>query len=168
MIFVTLGTHEAGFDRLVNELDRLKQIEVIEEKIFIQGMLGKYVPKQCMHRKSLPYDQLCEKIIQAKIVITHGGPGSIMLSLRYGKVPIVVPRMHKFGEHVDDHQVRFVKKLEDQNKILAVYNIENLKEKVCQYNFFAPKCVNPSFGMDSRRLLMNKLNEYCLNLAQNQ
>jgi len=168
MIFVTLGTHDAGFDRLVNELDRLKQIEAIYEEIFIQGMLGKYTPKQCAHRKILLYAQVCEKIIQAKIIITHGGPGCIMLCLRYEKVPIVVPRMHQFGEHVDNHQIRFVKKLEEQNKILAVYDIKDLKEKICQYNFFSAKCTKPSFSIDGRTPLINKLGEYCQDLAQNQ
>ena len=53
---------------------------------------------------------MIQKIKDAKIVITHGGPSSFIIPLQYGKTPIVIPRMRKYGEHVNDHQVDFCKK----------------------------------------------------------
>jgi UDP-N-acetylglucosamine transferase subunit ALG13 len=164
MIFVTLGTHEQGFDRLVIELDNLKQSKAIGEEVFIQGTTGKYTPKFCTHKEILAYDELCGIIQKSRIVITHGGPGSIILSLRYGKIPIVVPRMHKFGEHVDDHQVRFAKKLESQRKILAVYEIGELKDKIKNYDILIKEYNLPKFDANSRSSLIQNLEQYMRNI----
>jgi UDP-N-acetylglucosamine transferase subunit ALG13 len=134
MIFVTVGTHEQPFDRLIKEIDNLVQEGIIKEEVFIQLGYSNYTPKYCEYSKLINYEDMVEKTTKARIVITHGGPGSIMLPLSLNKIPIVVPRQKQYGEHVDDHQVLFSKRLEKESKILAVYGIEQLRDKIINYN----------------------------------
>ncbi|WP_226536060.1 glycosyltransferase [Fictibacillus halophilus] len=133
MIFVTVGTHEQSFDRLIKEIDRLKGEQIIKSKVFIQSGYSNYKIENCEYKKMIDYSEMVEKTMEADIVITHGGPGSIMLPLSYYKIPIVVPRQHQYDEHVDDHQVLFTKRLEQENKILAVYEIDRIRELVINY-----------------------------------
>jgi UDP-N-acetylglucosamine transferase subunit ALG13 len=134
MIFVTVGTHEQSFDRLVKEIDNLVKEGIIKEEVFIQLGYSNYTPKYCEYSKLINYEDMVEKTTKARIVITHGGPGSIMLPLSLNKIPIVVPRQEQYGEHVDDHQVLFSKRLEKEGKILAIYEIEQLRDKIINYN----------------------------------
>ena len=59
--------------------------------------------------------------------------------MRKGKKVIVVPRMRKFGEHSDDHQIQVAKELEKQGMIIGVYDIEDLEEAIKKSKNFAFK-----------------------------
>jgi len=137
MIFVTVGTDHHPFERLIKEVDRLKEKEFIQEDVFIQKGSASYTPRSCHYNNIIPFTKLLDKLHKARIAITHGGPGSIMPLLYQGKIPVVVPRQKKFGEAVDDHQVSFARKLEREGRILAVFNIEDLKTKIENYNTLA-------------------------------
>jgi len=135
MIFVIVGTHEQQFDRLIKEIDRLVETKVITEEVIIQTGYSTYIPRYCSWKKFLPYKEIDEYIEKARIVITHGGPSSFIMSLQKGKVPVVVPRQKKYGEHVNDHQLNFVKLADERMKnIIPVYDICNLKEAVLNYS----------------------------------
>ena len=109
MIFVTVGTHEQQFNRLIKEIDRLKESGIIQEDVLMQTGFSTYEPKYCEWKKMLSYNEMNEMYEKADIIITHGGPASFMKALEMKKVPIVVPRQAQFDEHVNDHQVDFVK-----------------------------------------------------------
>ena len=81
-----------------------------------------------------------EFIKKSQIVITHGGPGSIFHVIQNGKIPIVVPRNSSFNEHVDDHQILFTKRMQKENKIIAVYDIKDLGDKISNYLSLKNKC----------------------------
>ncbi|MGH1880333.1 multidrug MFS transporter [Enterococcus casseliflavus] len=128
MIFVTVGTHEQQFNRLIKEVDRLVEEGIIEEEVFIQTGYSDYEPKYCQWKKFLNYDEMENYIEEANIVITHGGPASFMGVLNKNKVPIVVPRKLEFEEHVNDHQLEFCEKVIDNGYyIIAVNDIDLLK-----------------------------------------
>lgn len=135
MIFVTVGTHEQGFDRLIKEIDRLKKENIIKEEVVVQKGYTEYEPKYCETYKLIDYNKLQQYLKEARIIITHGGPASFIAPLSIGKTPIVVPRQIKYGEHVNDHQVDFVKQVTKRfNSIIPVYNIEDLENKIINYN----------------------------------
>ena len=119
MIFVTVGTHEQQFDRLVRCVDRLKAEGKITEEVMIQTGFSSYEPKACRWSKLCSYQEMNEYMDQARIVITHGGPSSIMMALQRGKIPIVVPRQKQYEEHVNDHQVEFSRFIEE--KLITSY-----------------------------------------------
>ncbi len=137
MIFVTVGTHEQQFDRLVKEIDNLIDKNIITEDVFIQLGYCNYKPKNCEYKKMISIEDMNKYSKDANIVITHGGPGSIMLPFMYNKVPIVVPRQVRYSEHVDNHQVLFSKYLEKEKKIIPIYEIEKLKDKIVNYDYYS-------------------------------
>lgn len=134
MIFVTVGTHEQPFDRLIKCVDELKRDGIIAEEVFIQTGYSTYKPQYCQWAKFVSYNEMTAKVKAARIVITHGGPSSFIMPLQQGKTPVVVPRQQKYGEHVDDHQIEFVKLVDKRMKtIIPVYDIYSLKETVLNY-----------------------------------
>lgn len=135
MIFVTVGTHEQSFERLVKEMDHLKEDGTIMEEIIIQKGFTEYEPKNCIAHKLIGYDDMQKYINEARIIITHGGPASFIAPLSIGKVPIVVPRQKEFNEHVNNHQVEFVQQVVARdNTLIPVYDIKDLKDKILNYD----------------------------------
>lgn len=135
MIFVTVGTHEQPFNRLVQKVDELKKINIIKEDVVIQTGFSTYESKYCQWSKLIPYKQMIENVANARIVITHGGPASFIMPLQIGKIPIVVPRQYQFNEHVNDHQVEFARNVARRmGTIIPVEDIETLGEVITNYD----------------------------------
>ena len=137
MIFVTVGTHEQPFNRLIEYIDNLKRDGVITEEVIIQTGFSTYEPKYCKWSKLLPYKEMIQNVKDARIVITHGGPASFIMPLQIGKTPIVVPRQKQFSEHVNDHQVAFCNAVaEHYGYIFVIDDIEKLREAITGYGKF--------------------------------
>jgi len=139
LIFVTVGTHEQGFERMVRKMDELVKGKKINEKVIIQTGCTTYKPKACKWFKFISpqqFEQICKK---SNLIITHAGVGSIMTALKFSKTAIVVPRLKKFGEHRDDHQLQITKELEKQGKVLAVYDITDLEKAISKAKNWKPK-----------------------------
>lgn len=135
MIFVTVGTHEQPFNRLVQKIDELKKDGTIQEEVIIQTGFSTYEPKYCKWSKLIPYQQMVKNVEDARIVITHGGPASFIMPLQIGKTPIVVPRQHQFDEHVNDHQVEFARNVAQRmGTIIPVEDIDTLGEVIINYD----------------------------------
>lgn len=138
MIFVTVGTHEQPFNRLIEAVDQLKGLGVIDEDVIMQTGFSTYTPRYCEWHRLLPYDQMEENVAKARIVITHGGPASFIMPLQIGKIPIVVPRQLQFDEHVNNHQVDFTKAVADRmGNIIPVYDIARLGDTIQRYDEIA-------------------------------
>ncbi|AWK51244.1 multidrug MFS transporter [Clostridium beijerinckii] len=134
MIFVTVGTHEQSFNRLVEYIDNLKGSGKITEDVIIQTGYSTYEPKKCNWYNLIPYKEVMRNVAEARIVITHGGPSSFIMPLQAGKIPIVVPRQKQFDEHINNHQIEFVRAVhERQGNIIPVYEIEKLEEIIRDY-----------------------------------
>jgi len=152
MIFVTVGTHEQQFDRLLKKVDNLKEKGILREDVFIQKGFSTYKPQYCQYENFLSFNDMIKKIQKARMVITHGGPGSIMSALYNRKIPIAVPRQKSYAEHVDDHQIHFVRMLEENGRIIAVYDIEEMEHKIQKYN----ELVNDLKKTDEETVDLNK------------
>ena len=85
MIFVTVGTHEQPFNRLIKKIDELKESGIIQEDVIIQTGFSTYEPKHCQWSKLIPYQQMLRNVADARIVITHGGPASFICHYRLGR-----------------------------------------------------------------------------------
>lgn len=135
MIFVTVGTHEQPFNRLIQKIDELKKDGIINEDVIIQTGFSTYEPKYCQWSKLIPYQQMVKNVAAARIVITHGGPASFIMPLQIGKTPIVVPRQHQFNEHVNDHQVEFAKAVSKRmGTIIPIIDIVQLQDTIRNYD----------------------------------
>ena len=125
MIFVTVGTHEQPFNRLIKEVDRLKKEGIITDEVFIQTGFSTYEPQYCDWKNIISYSEMEDYMNRADIIITHGGPATFMGAIAKGKKPIVVPRLEKFGEHVNDHQLDFAYQVKNRHNNIEV--IEDIK-----------------------------------------
>jgi UDP-N-acetylglucosamine transferase subunit ALG13 len=129
MIFVTVGTNEAPFDRLLRAVEGLSGAE----ELVVQHGASSYRPSGASCVPFLPFDALVEHVREASIVVTHAGVGSIAVALMNGKVPLVVPRRRSFGEAVDDHQVALAERLASGGLVVAVDEPRSLPEAVATF-----------------------------------
>jgi UDP-N-acetylglucosamine transferase subunit ALG13 len=113
VIVVTVGTNEAPFDRLLHAVGELPG----DEEILVQHGSSALKPAVAKCVDFLPFDELVALVSQARVVVTHAGVGSIMVALSQGKRPIVVPRLTRFGEAVDDHQLPFARRLAERGLV---------------------------------------------------
>ena len=133
MIFVTVGTHEQQFNRLVEYMDDWASAH--EEEVVVQTGFSTYAPKHCEWKKLYSYREMVENVKKARITITHGGPSSFIMPLQEGRIPIVVPRNYAFDEHVNNHQIDFCRKVaKRQNNIILVEEIEKLGQIIERYD----------------------------------
>ena len=134
MIFVTVGTHEQQFNRLIQCIDDLVGNGIIAEDVIMQIGYSTYIPKYCEWDKMISYDEMINNVKRARIVITHGGPASFLMPIQLGKVPIVVPRQHQYDEHINNHQLEFVRFVSERlGNIIPIYEIENLEKCIKEY-----------------------------------
>lgn len=140
MVFVTVGTHEQQFNRLVQMIDELKRDGVIQEEVLIQTGYSTYEPKYCEWQQWVPYPKMIENVDKARVIITHGGPSSFIMPLQVGKTPIVVPRKADFEEHVNDHQVKFCSAVAERyGSIIVVEDVDKLADVLGSYDEIVAK-----------------------------
>ena len=150
MIFVTVGTHEQQFNRMIQEVDRLKGKGIIEDEVVMQTGFSTYEPKHCKWSKLIPYEEMNANIEKARIVITHGGPASFIAPLQIGKIPIVVPRQKRYEEHVNDHQVEFCKAVEERmGNIIVVEDVKRLQEMILRYTDICKEKTGSNYSSNS-------------------
>ena len=123
MILVLVGTNPYSFDRLVRAMDDYAAIT--DEEIFIQLGHTAYIPKNARHQRFLEKQEILKKIMEASLVITQGGYGSIADCLRAGKRIVAVPRKPELKE-APDRQEELVRELERLGRLVGVYDIKDL------------------------------------------
>lgn len=132
MIFVTLGTQDAQFNRLIEYVSSAIKSGIIEEEVIIQSGYTK-VENSAVLSESFFDDQTYTRYFnESSMIITHGGAGSIFAGLNKKKKMLVIPRRGKFGEHIDDHQLELAKKLEADNYLVTAHDQEEFNSKLMQ------------------------------------
>lgn len=139
-----LGTQNNSFERLLKELDRLKEKKIIKEKIIVQAGYTKYDSKNLEIFDFIDKDSLEKYQSQADIIITHGGVGSIISSLKKDKKVIAVPRLKEFDEHVNDHQKDIVESFSKNGYIIGIEDIKDLEDAYKKINKFKPNKYIPN------------------------
>lgn len=130
MIFVTVGTHEQQFNRLIKYMD--EYAEKTNEIVVIQTGYSTYKCKFADSYDFLTMNEMDNYISSANVVITHGGPSSFLSVIQKHKKVIVVPRLEKFEEHVNNHQADFLKKISGKFRgiIYPVIDINYLADTI--------------------------------------
>ncbi len=148
-IFVSVGTHPQQFDRLLREIDAIAARHK-EFEIFAQTGNSGYEPKNFAFEKFVNGTDYDRRMAWADVVLSHGGAGTIINAL-LGKKPLVgVPRLAKFGEHTNDHQLDLAKALEEKGKAIAVFDINDLEKKVLDAFSFRPNLESGREGLIDR------------------
>ena len=126
MIFITLGSQKFQFNRLLKEVDKLISDGVITDEVFAQKGYSDYQPENFEFKDFLDRDEFADIMKKSNLVITHGGTGAIIGAVKKGKKVIAVPRLEKYGEHVDDHQIQLIKQFEGMGIIEPCYDSDYL------------------------------------------
>lgn len=130
MIFVTLGSQKFQFNRLLKEIDILVKNGIVKEEVFAQIGYSDYIPRNYKFKEFINRDEFIDKMNECDKVITHGGTGAIIGAVKKGKKVIAVPRLKKFGEHVDDHQLQIIEEFQKMKLISSVKEIEELESAI--------------------------------------
>jgi UDP-N-acetylglucosamine transferase subunit ALG13 len=126
MILVTTGTNGAAFDRLLQELDDL----AADEQVIVQHGPSALRPRGATCVDYLPFDELKRLMVEARVVVTHGGAGSVLATLSSGHRPLVISRRVEHREAVDDHQEAFVQRLGVEGLVTVVDEPSQLSQLV--------------------------------------
>ncbi|MEN6384937.1 MAG: PssE/Cps14G family polysaccharide biosynthesis glycosyltransferase [Phycisphaerales bacterium] len=138
MIFLTVGT-QFPFDRLVTAVDRIAGEKIIDEEIFAQIGESSYIPKNFKAIKKMDAELFERFIRNSTAIISHSGMGTIENALKYEKPMLVLPRLKKFGEVVNDHQLAIAKRFEDNGYLLAACDEKDLRAKIFDLKTFTPQ-----------------------------
>lgn len=160
MIFLTVGT-QFPFDRLVKCVDDAVSQDGYEETIFAQIGESSYQPRNFEGVSSLEKRLFDKRIREASGIISHAGMGTIMMALDNRKPLLVMPRLSKYGEVVNDHQVAIAKRFEKLGHILVAYDVEALPDRMRKLKNFVPRKrkVSPHAVANRIRRFLNSLSE---------
>ena len=137
MIFVTVGTL-FPFDRLIKAIDQACANGLIKEDVFAQIGESSYKPTNLEYSCVLAKDKFDELSRNSSGIISHAGMGTILSAVDNGKPLLVMPRLKRFGEHVNDHQLGTAKKFGQLGYVLVAYDTDKLPGKIRQLKDFKP------------------------------
>ncbi|GAB6099401.1 hypothetical protein JCM16358_12800 [Halanaerocella petrolearia] len=138
MIFIVLGTHELSFERLLNEVEKLKEFGIIEDKLIAQIGNTNFESDFIETKSFYTYEEMNTMYEEADLIITHGGTGSIIHGVEKEKKIIAVARLKKYNEHNDNHQKEIINKFKDAGYILEWEEDENLGNIIEKARRFTP------------------------------
>ncbi|MGZ3493157.1 MAG: glycosyltransferase [Thermodesulfobacteriota bacterium] len=152
MIFVTVGNHYQGFDRLIKKVDEIASRSPYD--VLIQKGYSTYCPQTVKYFDFVPIQAATDYIRKSELVISHAGIGTIILCRENGIPLLIFPRRKKYGEHGTDHQVEIAKALEERkdDNIFVVYEENQLENKIREI-LESPKRFVPSENIGKRNLV---------------
>lgn len=128
MIFITLGSQKFQFNRLLQAVDELIAKGSIDDEVFAQIGYSDYMPQNYEYKQFLDREEFAEWEGKCDTLITHGGTGAIIGAVKKGKKVIAIPRLKKYGEHVDNHQIELISQFKGQNLICGLDDCSQLEE----------------------------------------
>ena len=138
MILITLGTQDKEFTRILKEVDKLITKKVIKEEVVVQAGYTKYKSKNMKIFDYVSKTELEKYIEKASFVITHAGVGTIFDCLKKNKKIIAVPRLSKYKEHNNDHQLQIVEEFGKEGFLIPVYEMDELEQAIQKVKTFKP------------------------------
>ena len=146
MIFVCVGSRDYQFNRLLEALDELVEAGRITDEIIAQTGSSEYEPKHYTWHRYLDQQVFKDYQQKADLIISHGGTGALVGALKLGKQVIAVPRLAKFGEHIDDHQTQVCGALAGEGYLRQVLDMKNLGDVIeaCKTDPIIKKYDKPS------------------------
>lgn len=138
MILVMLGTQDKPFNRILKAVAREKKKGNIKDKIIAQIGCTNFKDDNIKTFDFSSKEEIESLIEKARIIITHAGVGTITECLSKDKKVIVVPRLKKYGEHTNDHQLQITKEFALKGYVLPLYDTKNLSKALNDIKTFKP------------------------------
>ena len=126
LIFVTVGTDHHPFNRLIEWIDAWAAEGGHNGNLVLVQYGTSVAPQLVPGRDYIRYDEMCEAMTRALAVVSHSGPATIMDARRMGRIPLVLPRNADLGEHVDNHQQRFARRMAELGQIHLITERDEL------------------------------------------
>lgn len=126
MIYVTVGTMFLDFPRLIHAMDAIARDT--GERVVVQTGMGKTLPAYCEHFDFKPREEVLDIQRGARVVVCHAGIGCVSDALRMGRPLIVVPRLKKFGEHMNDHQLDLARAVQSRGWGRVILDVAELAQ----------------------------------------
>ncbi len=139
MILLTVGTYPLPFDRLVKAVDAAITKKFVGEVVFAQIGLCSYRPENMEYVEMLQKEAFDSYFQKASSVISHAGIGTITMALDNEKPLLVMPRMKRYKEHVNDHQIDTAREFGELGHILVAYDVEDLPDGIRKLKSFIPR-----------------------------
>ncbi len=133
MIFVTVGTDTHPFNRLLKWVDEAIERSIIKENVYAQIGHSTYIPKNYKFKRFYEHEEMEKIVRKADLIISHAGAGTILDVLTKRKKLLIVPRLKKYGEHTDDHQLDLSLLLEKEGKCLVAFTKKDFFENIKNY-----------------------------------
>ena len=153
MIFVTLGTQDKPFKRLLDYLENSD----INDEIIVQNGFTEYESNKLKLFKYLDKDDFDNYLKKADLIICHAGVGTIVNCLKNDKKVLAVPRLSKYGEHQNDHQLQIANAYFQKGYILVMNDNDDFDEKIAELRKFEPKKF-----VSNNEIFVNKLKKYIM------
>lgn len=148
MIFVTLGTQDKQFKRLLEAVEKIDT----DEKIIAQVGSTKFTSKKMEIHQYLSTDEFQKYMNSARVIITHAGVGTILNGLKLHKKMVVAARRKEYKEHVNDHQIQLLETFANEGYIIPLYDFDKLQEAI-------DKEFTPKDFVSNNANFVNKLDE---------
>ncbi len=145
--------HSIGFERLVKKMDEISLR--IKEEVIMQIGTTKYTPKNAEYFRFKSYPEIQRLCKIARVIVAHGGTGSVITAIEQKTPIIVVPRLKKYGEVIDNQQIDFVNALAEEERVIPVYDLNNLENVLKNREF------HPTERKNTQRLV-NALRNYII------
>ncbi len=126
MIFVCVGSRNYQFNRLLMAIDRSIEAGEITQPVFAQIGGSTYEPQHFNWERFLDKNRFDELQDEASLIVSHGGTGALIGALKKGKRVVVAPRLAKYGEHTDDHQLQISGVLASEGYVHEVLDLNEL------------------------------------------
>ena len=126
MIYVTIGTMHLPFARLIRKMDEIAR--ATDEKIVVQTGLDNLLPEHCEHFDFKAREEVEAIQREARVIVAHAGIGSVIDALKAGRPLVVVPRLKRFGEHNNDHQLDLAGAVERRGWGRVITKIDALED----------------------------------------
>lgn len=140
MILVCVGASEFKFDRLLRILDELCEEKILDGRNLI-AQIGntEYSPIHYISFPLIDRSEFQSLIDRADFIITHSGTGSVLPALKKGKKIIIFPRLEKYREHIDDHQLELKNVFTKAGYTLSAEDKDELIDAIQNIEAFVPK-----------------------------
>lgn len=94
----------------------------LDEKVIIQRGHSNYIPRWAEHFGFTSMDHMVRLTRSSRLVVSHAAAGAVVLGLQHGKPIVVVPRLRRYGEHTDDHQLQLAEALSRAKLAIAIHD----------------------------------------------
>ena len=139
MIFVTLGTQDKPFKRLLEAVEQQIDNGNIQEEVIAQIGCTKFSSNKMKIIDYISIEEFEQLMDKANFMITHAGVGSIIAGLEKHKKMIVAARKKEYGEHVNNHQEQILENFSHRGYIIPLLEFNKLDKAIEKIEEFVPQ-----------------------------